>query len=132
MEVKVKWDTDGVSAKKLGLQTKVNIPTMNEENIADYLSDEYGYCVESFTITDLDSGQWEGEDAWVLSDNGHELVLLVGGHTLDVALEVKGDIDSDCPSPYESDVIWVDASEWIRQQDCSDEFKEKYEMWGEK
>lgn len=117
MKVFVNWDTDGYSAEELGLDTVVDIPTMNEDNIADYLSDEYGYCVESFKIIDLDSGSWHGQDAWVLSDDGSELVLLIGGHSLEVAIEVKERYDADMPSLYDGDVVWCEAEEWSQQQE---------------
>ena len=84
---------------------------------ADYLSDEYGYCVDSFKIIDLDSGAWHGSDAWVLEDNGNEMTILVGGHSLEVALEVKERLDSDCPSLYDADIVWTDAEEWSQQQE---------------
>ena len=63
MQVKVNWDTDGYSLEELGLQEIVTIPTINIDEVADYLSDEYGYCVESFTIVDLDSGYYHDEVA---------------------------------------------------------------------
>ena len=50
MKVRVNWDTDGFSIWELGLQEVVDIPTLDINDIADYLSDEYGYCVESFEI----------------------------------------------------------------------------------
>ena len=78
MKVKVNWDTDGYSLEELGLREVVNIPTISIGNIADYLSDKYGYCVESFTIVDLDSGYWHGEDAWVLLDNGIDVIDVSG------------------------------------------------------
>lgn len=90
---------------------------MSEENVADYLSDEYGYCVDSFKIIDLDSGSWHGQDAWVLSDEGSNLVLLIGGHTLEEAIEVKERYDADMPSLYDGDVVWCDAEEWVEQQE---------------
>ena len=43
------WDTDGEDID--GLPEEVNIPDgIEEDDIADYLSDEYGWCVESFSI----------------------------------------------------------------------------------
>ena len=117
MKVFVNWDTDGCTPDELGLDQVVDIPTMFVENIADYLSDEYGYCVESFKIIDLDCGSWHGYDAWVLSDEGSELVLLVG-HTLKEAIDVKERYDADMPSLYDGDVVWCDAEEWVQQQDC--------------
>lgn len=118
MRVFVDWDTDGYSVEELGLTSIVDIPTLNEEDIADYLSDNYGYCVESFKIIDLDSGSWHGHDAWVLSDDGGAFVLLIGGHTLEEAIEVKERYDNDMPSLYDGDVVWCDAEEWVLQQEC--------------
>lgn len=117
MKVFVDWDTDGCSVEELGLSTIVDIPTMYAENVADYLSDKYGYCVSSFKIIGLDSGSWHGEDAWVLFDDGHDLTVLVGGHTLEEALEVKERVDADMPSDYDDFVVWTDAEEWIEQQE---------------
>ena len=128
MEVKVKWDTDGYSLEELGLQEVVNMPTMNIYNVAEYLSDEYGYCVESFTIEDLDSGYFNGEEVWVLSDDGSELSILIGGHTFEEALEAKEYIDSDDEgSEYAEYIVWIYAEEWLEQQDLSGEWAEQYE-----
>ena len=45
----IKWDVDDDNI--LDLTTEVTIPkNVEEENIADYLSDEYEFCVESFEI----------------------------------------------------------------------------------
>ena len=45
------WDTDGEDAEDLGLPTQVEVPLcVDEDDIADYLSDRYGYCVESFVL----------------------------------------------------------------------------------
>jgi hypothetical protein len=65
MKVKVEWATDGYSVEELGLPIEVNIPTLCETDIADYLSDKYGYLVESFIITDFDGGSCNGADALV-------------------------------------------------------------------
>lgn len=135
MKVKVNWDTDGYSLEELGLQEVVTMPTISIDNVADYLSDEYGYCVESFTIVDLDSGYYNGEEVWVLSDDGSELLILIGGHTLEEALEAKEYIDSDDEgSKYADDIVWTDAEEWVeqqwlwlKQQDFSGELEKQYE-----
>ena len=127
MKVRVNWDTDGQSVNELGLPEVVDMPTLNEDNIADYLSDEYGYCVESFVIEDLDSGYWHGDDAWVLFDDGSEMVILVGGHTLEEAIEAKEKIDNDLESEFDDFIHWTDAEEWLEQQDLSGEWAEQYE-----
>lgn len=53
----IKWDTDGHRIK--GLPKRVEIPNhiineMEDENdidvITDYLSDEYGFCVEGYEL----------------------------------------------------------------------------------
>ena len=48
-KVIVNWDTDDYTLEECGLEEVVEIPNnIEEDEIADYLSDEYGYCVESF------------------------------------------------------------------------------------
>jgi hypothetical protein len=48
------WDTDG---EKVELPTEVEIPNdIEEDEIADYLSDEYGWCVESFNVNEKHNG----------------------------------------------------------------------------
>ena len=49
--VKVIWDTDGYSAEELDLPTEVAVPDgMDVEDISNWLSDEYGYCVDGFEL----------------------------------------------------------------------------------
>lgn len=44
----IKWETDGYDVH---LPYEVELPNgMNELDIADFLSDEYGFLVESFDI----------------------------------------------------------------------------------
>ena len=44
----IHWDTDG---EEINLPTEVFIEEdINEEEIADYLSDKYGFCIFSFSI----------------------------------------------------------------------------------
>ena len=52
----IKWDTDGDIEILDDLPTEVEIPyDMEEDEICDYLSDEYGYCVFGFDIEKNDS-----------------------------------------------------------------------------
>jgi len=45
------WDTDGEDAEDLELPTQVEVPLcVDEDDIADYLSDRYEYCVKSFVL----------------------------------------------------------------------------------
>lgn len=47
--INIKWDTDG---EVLDLPSEVEVPTNLEiDDIADYLSDVYGFCVFSFELT---------------------------------------------------------------------------------
>lgn len=51
IRVHVNWETDGYLLEELGLPSEVDVPKdIEEDDIADYLSDEYGYLVESFEI----------------------------------------------------------------------------------
>ena len=53
-EVYVDWDVSDSEFETFmdeGIPRKVYVPmSVAEEDIADWLSDKYGYCVESFTI----------------------------------------------------------------------------------
>lgn len=54
----IQWDTDGVPPKKLNLphefEYETNDPEFDVENEgADVLSDEFGYCVKSFEFEQL-------------------------------------------------------------------------------
>lgn len=115
MKVKVNWDTDGYPLEELGLQEVVTMPTISIDNVADYLSDKYGYCVESFTIVDLDCGYYNGKNAWLLSDDGNSFVIvLIGDHTLEEALEAKEHIDSyDEGSEHAYYIVWMHELEWL-------------------
>ena len=47
-KVKVNWETDG---EEVNLPYIVDVPSnIEEENIADYLSDNYGWLVNSFEM----------------------------------------------------------------------------------
>jgi len=48
MIVKVNWDTDGELINDLPEQ--VEVPEMELDEIADWLSDNYGWCVNSFNV----------------------------------------------------------------------------------
>lgn len=43
----VDWETDGTPIEEIGLPTKVDVPN-DIDDIADWLSDKYGFLVNSF------------------------------------------------------------------------------------
>lgn len=46
--VNINWETDGYD---IDLPNEVNIPSnIEEDDICDYLSDEYGFLINSFDI----------------------------------------------------------------------------------
>jgi hypothetical protein len=52
--VDIVWDTDGEDEDDLGLPSRVEIPFFEDDDeIADYLSDKYGYCVFGFNIEQI-------------------------------------------------------------------------------
>lgn len=52
--INIKWDTDGDKEVLNELPTEVTIPeNTEEEDVCDYLSDEYGYCVFGFDVVQL-------------------------------------------------------------------------------
>ena len=55
--VKIVWETDGCDPEELGLPAMVNVPDQIEvEDIADWLSDDYGFLVDRLQCLDID---WE-------------------------------------------------------------------------
>ena len=53
--INIQWDTDN---EMIDLPTEVEIPEgYSEDEVVDYLSDEYGFCVFSFDIDD-DEEEW--------------------------------------------------------------------------
>lgn len=52
--VNIVWDVDEEDGEEdPGLPTEVEVPDdVDEDDIADWLSDEYGYCVESYELAD--------------------------------------------------------------------------------
>jgi hypothetical protein len=47
-KVKVVWNTDGLDPKEANLPSICEVPSMDDDLVADYLSDTYGFCVESW------------------------------------------------------------------------------------
>ena len=49
--VYVDWETDGTPIEDIGLPTEVEVPgNIEVDEIADYLSDKYGFLVNSFWV----------------------------------------------------------------------------------
>ena len=49
--VYVDWETDGTPIEDIGLPTEVDVPNnIDTEDIADWLSDEYGFLVNGFYL----------------------------------------------------------------------------------
>ena len=47
--VGVEWDTDGMDEEELDLPSEVEVPSeIDDEDVADYLSDTYGFCVKGW------------------------------------------------------------------------------------
>jgi hypothetical protein len=73
---------------------------------------------ESINEAKLESGYWYGDDAYILDEDGDNLVILVGGgYSEDEALYiqklVKADKDLKAAADY---VKWIDRDEWDEQQ----------------
>ena len=53
--INIKWDTDG---EEVNLPERVEIPfNVSDDEIADMLSDEYGFCVFGFDIEQVEVEQ---------------------------------------------------------------------------
>lgn len=53
-KVRVYWDIDpDINVEELDLPEVVEIPeSMDDDDIPEYLSNEYGYCVASYIVND--------------------------------------------------------------------------------
>lgn len=118
MKVRVNWDTDGFSVNELGLPEVVDMPTLDMYDIADYLSDEYGYCVESFEIIKLNRYIYNDENAWLITDYGNEMIILVGDYSLEYAIDIKNRVDNE--EDVGDILVWIDIEELSEQEyiDC--------------
>ena len=114
MRVFVNWDTDGYSVEELGLTSIVDIPTLNEDEIADYLSDNFGYCVESFEIIKLNRYIYNDENAWLITDYGNEMIILVGDYSLEYAIDIKNRVDNE--EDVGDILVWIDREELSEQE----------------
>lgn len=60
--IDIKWDTDGDEEVLKTLPTEMDIPNgIDEDDVADWLSDETGFCVFGFVL--------EAEKNWLCSGN---------------------------------------------------------------
>lgn len=60
--IDIKWDTDGDEEVLKTLPTEMDIPNgIDEDDVADWLSDETGFCVFGFVL--------EAEKNWFCSGN---------------------------------------------------------------
>lgn len=52
--IRVDWDTDGEDIEACGLPEEVSVPGyVPDDDIADYLSDIYGYCINSWVEVEV-------------------------------------------------------------------------------
>ena len=108
------WDVEGGELRSIE-----DLPAMNFNEIEDYLHSGYRYAVKSFEIVDLDSGEWNGEHAWLLSFDNNGIMILVGDYSIIEALEAKIHNDNKVSSKYDESIICVTAKDWFAQQHFS-------------
>ena len=108
------WDIEGGESRSIE-----DLPAMNFNEIENYLLSGYRYSVKSFEIVDLDSGEWNGEHAWLLSFDNNGIMILVGNYSLAEALEAKMHNDNKVSSKYDKSIICVSVKDWFDQQHFS-------------
>jgi hypothetical protein len=52
----IEWETDGEDPAQLGLPFHASVDVDDEEDVADALSDEYGWLVRGYELEDDDAG----------------------------------------------------------------------------
>ena len=79
-------------------------------NLSDFIN-------EALNEAKLDSGSWNGDDAWILDEQGDTLVVLVGGYSEKDALKIKKLVDARKDLGKDDDnVLFIDREEWEEQQ----------------
>ena len=72
---------------------------------------------ENINESKLDSGYWHGDDAWILDEDGDNLVILVGGYSEKEALKIQKLVKADKDLGDDTDYVeWIDRDEWDKQQ----------------
>lgn len=95
----IKWETDG---NIVDLPNKVTIPNeIDDDCVTDYLSDEYGYLIESYALTHIsdkfnvgDKVKWHdvaiddfGEDKEIQENRIYEVVNIINDDVVMIADE---------------------------------------------
>lgn len=72
---------------------------------------------ENINESKLKSGYWHGNDAWILDEDGDNLVILIGGYSEKEALKIQKLVIADKDLGDDADnVEYVERDEWDEQQ----------------
>lgn len=95
----------------IGLPNSVEIPIniTDEDDISDWLSDEYGFCHNGFKL-EADIKQWRIPVTWEVC-----AMITVEASTLEEAMEIARDEDGEIPCPTDND--YVDGSWRLSTED---------------
>lgn len=90
----IDWETDGEDPEEMGLPSSVTVPSdLEEDEIADYLSDEYGWLVNGFVVMGAESFEASQRKCSNCEQTGHN--------------------DRTCPNkivPFSKSLYWSDKN----------------------
>lgn len=93
--------------------TLYKVKELSESSMMD-LAD---FVIEALNEAKLESGYWHGDDAWVLDEDGDNLVILVGGYSEKDALKIQKLVKADKDLGDDADYVeWIGRDEWEDQQ----------------
>lgn len=127
--VDIDWETDGEDPEEMGLPSSVTVPSdLEEDEIADYLSDEYGFLVNGFVVM--------GAENFEAEKSVHQLIERYDGYSDTYVYESINEVKEalyedfygweylmekgDEPEPYSGyayiyDLEEQNAGKWITQ-----------------
>ena len=84
----IDWETDGEDSEEMGLPSSVRVPSdLEEDEIADYLSDEYGFLVNGFVVMGAET--FEAEHKIIKEESDKILIQMTDDEaTIDNAEEI--------------------------------------------
>mgnify|MGYP006967448386 FL=1 len=69
-----------------------------------------------FEIIKLNRYIYNDENAWLITDYGNEMIILVGDYSLEYAIDIKNRVDNE--EDVGDILVWID---WIDREELSEQ-----------
>ena len=100
-----------INGLKSTLPTEVEVEVDDEEDIADYLSDRYGWLVNSFNVVNSRDNRLTKEQKEIIPDEVIDMLMENMNYTIDDAGEICDKIINDVYEDIENTADWSDIDD---------------------